>query len=130
MRVVAILIFGLACMLVTTPLTAAQAYYQQIAGSYQGEVFNGSDMDPVITIFTIDDTGRIRGEYVVDEENGEFRGSLSNIMFEDERTITVEWTDKFGEGYAVMEFASDYQSFTGEWSDIDGSSPLPWTGKR
>jgi len=130
MRAVAILTFGLAYMLVTTPLTAAQAYYLQIAGSYQGEVYNGSDMDPVTTIFTIDDNGRFRGEYVVDEENGEFRGSLSNIMFEDERTITVEWTDKFGEGYAVMEFARDYQSFTGEWSDIDGSSPLPWTGKR
>ena len=116
--------------LASLPVLAAENPYTQLAGSYHGEVYNGSDLDPVVTTFVLAPSGRLAGEYVVGEENGEYSGHLSNVVFEDAHTITLEWTDKFGEGFAVMEFADDFKSFAGEWSGKDGANPLPWNGKK
>jgi hypothetical protein len=51
-------------------------------------------------------------------------------VFEDSHTITLQWTDQFGEGFAVMEFANDFQSFAGEWSNKESTSALPWNGRK
>ncbi|MES2625644.1 MAG: hypothetical protein V4628_10220 [Pseudomonadota bacterium] len=109
---------------------AAENPYADLAGSFEGEVYNGADLDPVVTKFTLEPSGRLTGEYTVSEENGAYSGRLSNIVFEDTHTITLEWTDQFGEGFAVMEFSSDFTSFAGEWSGKDGANPLPWNGKK
>ena len=110
--------------------TAAENPYAPLAGVYHGEVYNGANLDPVVTTFTLQSSGRLIGEYTVSDENGAYSGRISNIVFEDSRTIGLEWTDKFGEGFAVMQFASDFQSFAGEWSGKDSSSALPWNGKK
>lgn len=109
---------------------AAENPYAAIAGVYRGEVYNGADLDPVTTTFTLERSGRLVGEYLVEEENGAYSGRLSNIVFEDANTITLEWTDQFGEGFAVMEFSDDFSSFAGEWSNKDGGNGLPWNGKK
>jgi hypothetical protein len=113
-----------------TSSLAADNDYEQIAGSYHGEVFNGADLDPVVTTFRFAASGRLVGDYVVDEENGAYSGTISNVVFEGPRTITLEWTDKFGEGFAVMEFARDYRTFAGEWTNRDGTNPHPWNGSK
>lgn len=125
------LLLPLLCMalLSLTVARAADNPYMLITGTYHGEVFNGSDMDPVITTFTLSG-GRLSGTYQVDEENGAYTGTLSNIIFDDSRTISMEWTDKFGEGLAFMEFTRDFSSFNGEWTDKDGQNPLPWRGSK
>ncbi|HWK55074.1 MAG TPA: hypothetical protein VNR18_11935 [Hyphomicrobiales bacterium] len=123
--------FFLACLCACSSLAgAAEDPYSRLAGTYVGEVYNGADLDPVITEFILQPTGRMTGSYSVDEEDGAFSGTLSNILFEDERTISLEWTDKFGEGFAIMEFSRDFSSFTGEWTGKDGTNPLPWTGEK
>lgn len=109
---------------------AADSPYAALAGVYTGEVYNGADLDPVTTTFTLERSGRMTGSYQVAEENGEYSGHLSNIVFENSHTITMEWTDQFGEGFAVMEFAEDFQSFTGEWSSKEGTNALPWNGRK
>jgi hypothetical protein len=109
---------------------AAENPYSLLPGTYNGEVFNGNDMDPVVTTFTLEPSGRLTGFYEVEEENGAYKGTLSNIIFDDVRTISMEWTDKFGEGLAVMEFSSDFSSFVGEWTNKDGENPLPWRGSK
>jgi hypothetical protein len=109
---------------------AAENPYAALAGTYHGEVYNGADLDPVVTVFTLEPSGRLSGEYTVSEENGTYSGRLSNVVFEDLHTITVEWTDQFGEGFAVMEFSEDFKSFAGEWSSKDSASGLPWNGKK
>ena len=113
----------------TTPLLAAEDY-QQLAGTYTGEVFNGADMDAVTTTFSFDSNGRLSGRYTVDEENGAYSGRLSNFTFEGPRTISMEWTDKFGEGFATMEFSRDFSSFTGAWGSLDSDNMLPWHGNK
>jgi hypothetical protein len=115
---------------VFTALFAADNPYEQLAGTYTGEVYNGDDLDPVTTTFTLTPSGRLTGNYTVDEENGAYSGTLSNILFDSDRAISMEWTDQFGEGLAVMEFSSDFSSFTGEWSGKDGLNPLPWNGDK
>lgn len=119
-------IFGLTAI----PSTAADNPFAPIAGVYHGEVYNGADLDPVTTTFTLERSGLLVGEYRVEEENGVYSGRLSNIVFEDASTITLEWTDQFGEGFAVMEFSADFSSFAGEWSSKEGTNPLPWNGKK
>jgi hypothetical protein len=109
---------------------AAENPYAALAGTYHGEVYNGADLDPVVTVFTLEPSGRLSGEYTVSEENGTYSGRLSNVVFEDLHTITVEWTDQFGEGFAVMEFSEDFKSFAGEWSSKDSANGLPWNGKK
>jgi hypothetical protein len=111
-------------------LLAAENPYERFAGTYTGQVFNGDDLDPVVTTFSFSPTGVPTGSYTVDEETGVYSGTLSNILFEGERAISMEWTDKFGEGLAVMEFSSDYSSFTGEWTLRDGRNALPWSGQK
>ncbi len=132
MRFAVLLNFTLASTLaLATVLShAADNPYAALAGVYHGEVYNGADLDPVVTTFTLEPSGRLVGKYVVGEENGEYNGHLSNVVFGDTHTITLEWTDKFGEGFAVMEFADDFESFAGEWSSKDGTNPLPWNGKK
>ncbi len=109
---------------------AADNPYAPLAGTYKGEVYNGADLDPVTTTFTLERSGRLIGEYLVEEENGAYSGRLSNIVFEDSHTITLEWTDQFGEGFAVMEFAGDFQSFAGEWSSKESTTAMPWNGRK
>lgn len=118
-------------MLFTLPLVAAEPdALRLLPGTFHGEVFNGTDLDPVVTSFSLDASGRLSGSYTVDEENGAYSGMLSSIVFEDERTLSMAWTDKFGEGYAVLQFSSDFSSFTGEWTDATGAGGLPWSGTR
>ena len=122
--------FALA-LLPALSLTAAEpAGLQQLPGTFHGEVFNGTDLDPVVTSFSLDRNGRLSGSYTVDEENGAYSGMLSSIVFEESYTISMAWTDKFGEGYALLEFSRDYSSFNGAWTDVDGAGGLPWTGQR
>jgi hypothetical protein len=125
----AIFLASVLCLAANAP-HAADNPYGRIAGVYTGEVYNGADLDPVTTTFTLERSGRLVGEYLVEEENGAYSGHLSNIVFEDANTITLEWTDQFGEGFAVMEFADDFQSFAGEWSSKEGTNALPWNGKK
>jgi hypothetical protein len=130
MRIPQLFLLTLA-LLPLLPLSAAEpASLRRIAGTFHGEVFNGTDMDPVVTSFSVDNNGRLSGNYTVDEENGAYSGILTSIVFEDARTISASWTDKFGEGYALLEFSSDFASFNGEWTDIDGAGGLPWSGQR
>ena len=117
-------------LLAATPLTNAADDPKAIAGTYTGEVFNGNDMDAVITTFSFDNSGRLTGTYEVDEENGKYSGRLSNFMFEGPRTITMEWTDKFGEGYATMDLTQGFRSFTGEWGSKQSPEALPWVGEK
>lgn len=130
MQLSSVVVRLLAFTLLITAVEAADGPDKQLEGTYLGEAFNGGDLDPVITIFKFDYSGRLTGEYSVDEETGTYKGRLSNFRFEGPREISMEWTDKFGEGFARMEFSADYQSFTGEWTDNQGSNPLPWNGKR
>jgi hypothetical protein len=99
-------------------------------GTFHGEVFNGNDLDTVVTTIQVDRNGRMSGEYEVAEENGPYKGRLSNFRFVDAHTVEMEWTDKFGEGYALMEFARDFNSFVGGWNTIDQQRLLHWDGKK
>ncbi|MDR0780935.1 MAG: hypothetical protein LBF16_09635 [Pseudomonadales bacterium] len=120
------------CLALLSPagLFAADNPYAPLIGTYTGEVFNGDDLDAVVTVFSFTSTGILTGSYTVDEETGVYSGTLSNFLFEDAHTISMEWTDKFGEGLALMEFSSDFRSFTGGWTQRDGLNPLPWNGEK
>jgi len=117
-------------LLAGSGLNAADNPYLMIEGIYTGEVYNGEDMDPVVTTFVIEPSGRLSGNYRVEEENGAYSGTLSNIVFDDARSVSMEWTDKFGEGFAFMEFAPGFASFTGAWTNKEGENALPWSGKK
>lgn len=99
-------------------------------GTFHGEVFNGDDLDDVVTTIQMDQSGRLSGSYHVDEEAGAYSGRLSNFRFIDAYTLEMEWTDKFGEGYALLEFSRDFNSFVGGWSTLDQPRLQHWDGRK
>jgi hypothetical protein len=126
---------AISCFLLFTMISpavlAADEYLPGLfAGTFAGEVYNGDDLDGVITTIRVENSGRMSGEYEVAEEAGAYKGRLSNFRFIDAHTVEMEWTDKFGEGYALMEFARDFNSFVGGWSTNDQPRLQHWDGKK
>ena len=121
----------LAVLLLSLAAEAAELPdYGPLTGTYEGHVFNGGDLDPVVTTFEILPDGRLRGHYYIDEETGPVEGIVTNVYLLEGRAYSVEWTDKHGEGQAVLSFSADFSSFNGYWIDgLDGSSH-PWTGVK
>ena len=111
-------------------LAAVPEQVLAIAGTYYGEAFNGNDLDPVVTVMAFDDQGRFYGNYQVEDEFALFEGSLSSLVQEGERTFTMEWTDKDGEGFVFMQFNADYSAFSGFWTDTSGEAQRPWNGRK
>lgn len=109
---------------------AASESVTSIAGNYSGYAYNGQNLDPVLTMLAFDENGRFMGSYKVDDENNPFQGTLSGLIQEDDRTYSMQWTDKDGEGFVYMEFSADYSSFSGFWTDPGGEQQFPWNGRR
>jgi len=103
---------------------------ENFSGTYTGDVFNGDDLDPITTVFRVVGDNRLTGNYSVSAEQFTYEGTISNIVFEDDRTFSGEWTDRFGEGFLRLQFSRDFSSFTGFWADYDTDNQLPWNGKR
>ncbi|MDC0598909.1 hypothetical protein OAP18_03635 [Gammaproteobacteria bacterium] len=109
--------------------SAEPSNFQLIVGTYSGEVFNGSNLDPVETTFMLLPDGGLRGTYrVYDDEDGIVEGTISNAFQEKDRMYSFEWTDKYGEGIFILTFSTNYKSFNGYWSNYSTDSQLPWTG--
>jgi hypothetical protein len=100
------------------------------AGTYEGLVLNGPGLEPITTILRLASGGRLVGEYVINSAEGDKPGTVSNVYLEAPGTLTLEWTDKDGEGFARLEFASDYRSFNGGWGTYDTEADNPWNGRR
>ena len=123
-------LLALALVLGSSALAVESDNVKNLIGTYEGKAFNGDGLYPVKTTFTMDVGNRLTGSYEMVGQSIKFHGHLSNIMFEGPRTLTMQWTDKDGEGFATMEFSPDFKSFTGGWTDKNGSQSLPWNGKK
>jgi len=102
----------------------------KIAGTFEGNLFSGSDMDPVITSFTINESGEITGKYAMGEEEGLEVGTLNNIQVDSEFSVTMTWKDKYGKGTLRILFSEDYRIFRGFWGDSKNPVIWPWDGIR
>jgi hypothetical protein len=120
------------CLLAGNALLAqsAPAILPEFAGRYTGDVYNGDDLDPITTTLRLAAGNRLTGEYLVQAEQFDYEGVISNIVFEDDYSMTGEWTDRFGEGLFHLEFSRDFSGFTGYWTSFDSDAQLPWNGKR
>ncbi|HTR00343.1 MAG TPA: hypothetical protein VMH83_10145 [Candidatus Acidoferrum sp.] len=124
----------LALFIAAVPLQAADntapAFdVKKAIGLFKGTALNGPGLQPVETTFYVGREGELLGGYVLSGPDHTFRGHLSNAQFDGPRQLTMEWTDKDGEGSVDFEFSADYKSFTGEWSDNNGGHG-PWSGKK
>jgi hypothetical protein len=99
-------------------------------GSYEGQVYNGDDMDPVLTVFSRSPEGAWTGSYVLGEEEDVEVGQLDACAWETMLLITCRWTDRHGVGFARLLFSSDYRAFRGFWGNTMDALTLPWEGGR
>ena len=104
--------------------------HSRITGRYTGMVYNGRDMDPVVTTFYVQPDGRLRGNYSAEDETGLVEGTISNAINVEGRTFTFEWTDKYGEGQAIMVFSIDFSSFNGYWTNYSDTEQFEWSGSK
>lgn len=99
-------------------------------GNFEGQVYNGDDMDPVLTVFSRSPAGVWTGSYVLGEEEDVEVGQLDACSWETMLLITCRWTDRHGVGFARLLFSSDYRSFRGFWGTTMDALTLPWDGAR
>lgn len=111
-------------------LAAGAPELSPFTGTYQGQVLNGGDLDPVITTFEFNPLGRFTGHYRIDEDGQWQEGVLSNVRLEDSHTLSLEWTDRDGEGYVRFSFSEDYSRFSGYWGNRLSEDVHPWDGKK
>lgn len=101
-----------------------------VGGSYEGQVYNGDDLDPVLTVFSRSPTGTWTGSYVLGEPEDVEVGQLDACTWETMLLITCRWTDRHGVGFARLLFSSDYRAFRGFWGNTMDALTLPWEGAR
>jgi len=99
-------------------------------GPYEGQVFNGGGMDPVLAVFSRSAEGTWTGSYVLGEEEDIATGTLDSCLWETAQLIVCGWTDRHGTGFARLLFSSDYRSFRGFWGSTMDELSLPWDGAR
>ncbi len=101
------------------------------AGRYEGFVLNGGDMEPITTTLRVVGEGRLVGDYLIrDDEEGDKPGNISNVFLDAPGLLTLQWTDKDGEGFAELQFTDDFRSFDGGWGTFDTPPTNPWNGRK
>jgi hypothetical protein len=96
--------------------------------TFQGDVFNGDDMDPVLTTFVQMEDGGFSGTYEMGEEDGLEIGTLSELKWESQYLLKCTWEDKYGSGRLLILFSADYEMFQGFWGIKDDETYYPWNG--
>ncbi len=116
----------------TTSLALAQNDMppQAIIATFEGQVFNGDNLDPLLTTFFFENGKKLRGTYVVEAEEGMDSGELSDCHLESTYTVVCKWKDSQGTGIARMLFATDYRSFNGYWGPSSETTVFPLNGVR
>ncbi len=108
----------------------------QLSGEYQGIIWSGGRDEAGITVLTVGRDGTIRGQYDFTDLGETATGTLDRCRFAPP-VLTCRWTDRYGSGAWVVEFAPDGAEFRGSW--YDSSLPLPhdrpydgyrWTGRK
>ncbi len=117
---------------ITTSLAFAQSGIppQAIIATFEGQVFNGDNLDPLLTTFFFENGKKLRGTYVVEAEEGMDSGELSDCHLEGTFTVVCTWKDSHGVGIARMLFAADYRSFNGYWGPSSETAVFPLNGVR
>ena len=101
-----------------------------IRGTFQGQVYNGDDMDPVFTTFKPNANGEMSGTYAMGEEDGLELGTLSEFEWEGPYTLKCKWKDKYGTGTLRILFSAEYRMFRGFWGESEVTAFLPWDGVK
>jgi len=103
--------------------------------TFEGLVNGGIFDSPVITSFSINSSGQLRGSYVINQINANsYNGSLHHCIELSAMKLSCTWKDMAGAGKFVVTFSSDFSSFSGTWSpSLTGYSNnqiYSWNGRR
>ncbi|MDB4055474.1 hypothetical protein N9496_05735 [Akkermansiaceae bacterium] len=101
-----------------------------LKGTYQGQVFNGDDLDPVLTTFRLSEGQKLSGIYAMGEEDGIATGTLSEFKWESDYVLVCTWQDKYGRGTLRILFSADLSMFRGFWGTSSKATLLPWDGVK
>jgi hypothetical protein len=99
-------------------------------GTFQGQVFSGDDLDPVLTTFKENEKGELSGIYAMEEEEGLEEGQLSEFTWETPYVLKCRWKDRYGDGTLRMLFSAQHAMFQGFWGDSDDKTFFPWSGVK
>ncbi|UXN06482.1 hypothetical protein [Bartonella sp. HY761] len=118
-------------LLISSLLAYAQDMRPQ--GRYCGKVYHNGYMVNVEMTLEISPTGSLTGSMRYRDGEVVTEGKLTQISPPAGQRETLKWADKYGTGYAFLEFSSDFSTFTGawgSWAESPKQPTNPWTGKR
>ena len=109
-----------------------------LAGTYEGIIWSNAD-EPGTTMFFYNNDQKIEGKYVfIDCWSGEEdKGSLNSCDLSG-LVLRCIWKDEWGTGDFLIEFETDFSSFSGQWfddisedrRDVSDQSGHKWNGVR
>lgn len=102
-------------------------------GRYCGKVYHNGYMVNVEMMFELSPSGSLAGTMRYRDGDVTTEGTLTQIAAPIGQRETIKWADKYGTGYAFLDFSADYSTFTGAWGSWDQSPKQPqnpWMGKR
>jgi hypothetical protein len=108
-------------LLSVVPAAAADSWFGQVLGPYEGPVRNAGEIQHLTTRFELDAAGHLIGHYHV-EDDPPFDGELTDFAPDGELQGTFIWQDRFGSGVVHIRFEPEHGRFTGRWGP---ESPWP-----
>jgi hypothetical protein len=123
-----VLAIAVVAALSVVPTLASQGESKAV-GEFCGTYSNGNRYQDVKTEFKIGGDGRLSGVYEFEDSGVWESGTLDPAALKSDRSAEFVWRDKYGAGRLILQFKSDFSSFSGAWSS--GENPvLDWNGKR
>jgi hypothetical protein len=123
-----VLAIAVVAALSVVPTLAAQTQSKAV-GEFCGTYSNGSRYQDIKTEFTLTKDGKLSGVYEFEDSGAWEAGTLDPAALNGDRSAEFVWRDKYGAGRLILQFKTDFSSFSGAWSS--GENPvLDWNGKR
>ena len=114
-----------------------QADNSKVVGVYEGIIWSNSDQLGTTEFYLIAEE-KIEAKYIFKGTNGDHAVGILNNCSLKALLLHCIWNDDYGKGDFVVEFNSDFSSFSGKWFDdtsaeqrsISEDSGHLWSGTR
>jgi hypothetical protein len=107
----------------------------QLVGTYQGDIFAISQLQPSLTSFYFTSDGRLVGKYFINYTEFDkeykinwFEGELIDFKPRGEYMASMIWSDEAGKGNLRLLFTFDAKKFVGYWGFNQSQASSFWNG--
>lgn len=99
-------------------------------GRYCGNVLHNGEFVYSEVELVNAENGYLNGIMRYHDNDAVTEGTVEETKRDALHTRTIQWADKYGYGFAILNFNKDFSSFEGVWGTAIQTPRYTWTGKR